>query len=373
MGPQELEQFSRASTKVYLQMEDEIMANIARRIRSKKSLFDEIEVSGETQRITAWQLDLLDDVNQLNRDNIRTISKYSGEAVEEVAEQLERAGYRAAGEFDGELRAAANRGTLQDAPPLRQSERLQAIARTMGERAESEFNLINTTLLDQSQQVYRDVVNRTTTNVISGAQTPYQALRQVGREFADKGVPAMIDRAGRRWSTEAYVNMITRTVMNDVANEMQDARFDEYGQDLVEVSSHVGARPLCEPFQGRIFSRSGTSTQYPPLSETSEGEPAGLFGINCGHIKYPYFPGTKRTFDPVAEKENKKAYEEQQKQRYLERQIREAKRREEFFRGVGDTEGANQAKELVKRRQATMRGFINESGRTRRISREQVV
>jgi len=67
-------------------------------------------------------------------------------------------------------------------------------------------------------------------------------LRRVSSEWAQKGVPALIDKAGRQWSTEAYVGMVTRTMSNNIANEMQDERMNEYGVDLVEVSSHDGAR-----------------------------------------------------------------------------------------------------------------------------------
>src|SRR5574344_1273551 len=111
--------------------------------------------------------------------------------------------------------------------------------------------------------------------------------------------------------------------MRNATTESQIERMDELDEDLIEVSSHAGARPLCAPYQGHVYSRTGKSTQYPSLDSTSYGEPAGLFGINCGHVMYPYFPGTKQTYKPTDdESQNVEDYKESQKQRQIERSIR---------------------------------------------------
>ena len=94
--------------------------------------------------------------------------------------------------------------------------------------------------------------------------------------------------------------------------------------------------------------------------------------INCGHYPIPVVPGVSiphgaDNIEPKAQ--NDKAYEESQQQRALERQIREAKR-------VVEMEGplaTDKDKDRVKDLQAQMRDFINETGRTRRYDREQVV
>src|SRR5690606_668684 len=109
------------------------------------------------------------------------------------------------------------------------------------------------------------------------------------------------------------------------------------GNDLVEVSAHDGARPLCEPYQGRIFSLSGNHPDYPALADTSMGDPAGLFGVNCGHVKYPYIEGISRQrYKPRDPEVNDRQYENSQKQRYLERQIRYAKREQMMLEEIGD-------------------------------------
>ena len=110
-------------------------------------------------------------------------------------------------------------------------------------QARSVFNLTNQTMLDSSKRAYIDIINYTVMEVSSGYKTSEQAIRSTIKQWADKGVPALIDRSGREWSPESYVRTVIRSTNNNMINEMQDARFIEYGVELVEVSSHSGARP----------------------------------------------------------------------------------------------------------------------------------
>ena len=69
---------------------------------------------------------------------------------------------------------------------------------------------------------------------------------------------------------------------------------------------------------------------------------------------------------------NQRAYLESQKQRYLERHIRAAKRALSVWEAKGDAKNADLARQTVRDRQKTMRDFIAGTGRTRRGGREQV-
>lgn len=360
-----IQQLSLPTVELFLKMEDEILTNAARRLRKKKGLLDD--------DIQSWQLDKLNQLGALTQENIITMAKHSHLAIDEVSELLKQAGYDAVSEIDMDLIEGIRQGVLARPAAIAESQALLNILQAYEEHSKNWINMVNTTMLDQSRQQYLNVVNEVTGKVLAGTATPQQALRQAAGKWAEMGIPAMIDKAGRTWSTEGYLNMITRTVSNNVANEMQDARMDEYDVDLVEVSSHMGARPLCAPYQGLIYSRSGRDPHYPDLNGTSIGEAAGLFGINCGHIKYPYVPGiTEKRYTTYALKENDRIYEESQKQRYLERDIRKAKRELNVMKALDDKEGQEAAKQKVLQRQANMRGFINETGRTRRNAREQL-
>ena len=173
------------------------------------------------------------------------------------------------------------------------------------------------------------------------------AMRECIGEMTQKGIPAFVDKNGRNWTPEAYTNMCIRSTVGSVAKETQFSLMDEYGLDLIEVSSHSGARPLCAKDQGKIFNRNGGGGYTTDLDgkrikfyawrSSSYGKPAGLLGINCGHQLYPFLPGISvQTYFPYDEKENAEQYEKICNQRALERKVRASKRECTSLDTLGD-------------------------------------
>jgi hypothetical protein len=62
-----------------------------------------------------------------------------------------------------------------------------------------------------------------------------------------------------------------------------------------------------------------------------------------------------------------------QKQRYLERQVRKAKRSLMLAEEIGDEETIQRYKRLVRSRQATLREFVAEHNLIRRYDKERVI
>lgn len=233
------------------------------------------------------------------------------------------------------------------------------------------FNLTSASLINNAPNVFIQSANKASLLVSSGTVSSDKAMSILIKEWSKKGIPAIVDKGGRTWNSYTYASNILRSTNRAITTDVQNKTFDDYDIDLVEISSHVGARPLCEPYQGKVFSRSGKSKKYPPLSSTSMGEPAGLFGINCGHTMYPYIDGTKKTYDTYPKKENDKIYKESQKQRVLENNIRKSKQELSLAKKSGlDT---TKYKKSVSDNQSTMRSFIKETGRTRYYSKERLL
>src|SRR5699024_3991595 len=128
-----------------------------------------------------------------------------------------------------------------------------------------------------------------------GAESRQQAVRQCIREFNRKGIPAFVDKRGREWTPEAYVNMAMRNTARQTAEEVQDARCRDFGVNLISIDSHSGARPKCAKDQGKIFDlnngsgytedATGRKIRSYPWNKSSYGEPDGILGINCKHHK----------------------------------------------------------------------------------------
>ncbi len=179
-----------------------------------------------------------------------------------------------------------------------------------------------------------------------------------------KGIPCFMDKLGREWSPEAYINMDIRTTCGNVAHQMQFDRMDDYDTTLLEVSSHNGARPKCAKDQGRIFDRKNKSKKYRHWKTSSYGEPDGILGINCGHHIYPFIEGVNtQTYFPYDEKENAEAYKQSQQQRQLERNVRAKKRECVALDTLGDKEGFKKASVKLKRETDKLKQFCKDTGR----------
>lgn len=202
-------------------------------------------------------------------------------------------------------------------------------------------SLEGTTLqvMRSAQDLFRDTAVHAGSQLFreSDVFTRRQLSQTMLDEFAKQGIQSITYKNGRRMSIEAYSEMVGRTMSGHAAVQASLNRFEEYGYDLVRVSAHFRACPLCTPWEGRVLSQSGKSSKYPSLSDAVS---AGLFHPNCAHDISPYFPGLSPDLevrvDPAEQKLIDKhgykkaqeiAYKAQEQQRYIERNIRNWKMR----------------------------------------------
>ena len=114
------------------------------------------------------------------------------------------------------------------------------------------------------------------------------------------------------------------------------------------MSAHAGARPEHAEWQGKVYTYSGTpSRKYPDFKDsTGYGTVTGLKGVNCTHNFYPYWEGASiipEFHEPEPKEINGKEYtmyEATQKQREMERQIRELKREKQAQMDSGQPDPA---------------------------------
>lgn len=248
-------------------------------------------------------------------------------------------------------------------------------------------NKISAEMTRQSQDIEWRLIEEGINEIVVDREVCMKAVSNTVQKMADEGITGFVTVSGRQWHTDTYSAMVMRTEAHNYAIDCVRERQADYGSDLFQVSSHSGARPLCYPYQSKICSWSaqsggtfvdGAGITYDYLSlenETSYGEPAGLFGINCGHFPLPIIPNVSIVHEqPVQPKEeNDREYQESQKQRYLEREIRQAKRDYEMQKVSGaDQKTLKEYRKNVSQKQEDMRTFISETGRTRRYDREQI-
>ncbi|OUO34719.1 phage minor capsid protein [Flavonifractor sp. An306] len=80
-----------------------------------------------------------------------------------------------------------------------------------------------------------------------------------------EGITAFVDRAGRRWSLHTYCSMVTRTTSRQA--EIAAVLSADPEQDLYKISSHGTTCAICAPYEGRVYSRSGTDPDFPALAD----------------------------------------------------------------------------------------------------------
>lgn len=389
MNPRFIDEMSWRMGEVYAAVTDEILVNMARHF---KYMTEGNAPSG------AWEYQAikLAEMGQVNQETEAIILKHLGDAdgaLRYVLEESIRDGLKNA---EPALRRAAEKGfTRKASVPELAPNQMQAF-RAFYNQSSDKLNLVNTVMLDSTQQAYQatvsDIVgrmgqtqrilNEETGQVITGVTSMNKAVRQGVRRMVDNGITGFIDHGGHHWSPEAYVTMDIRTTMANTAREAVFERQEEYGSELFQVSHHDGARPLCYPWQGKVISRNGWSGEVEddegnavhvtPLEETSYGEPAGLFGINCGHYPIPFFPGFSRIRPPDQDEEaNAKEYKESQQQRALERDLRNEKRELAVMKAQGAPEDEIKAqKQRVSNARDNLDSFCDKTGRARRSGRE---
>ena len=398
MHPAFLDNMSWEMAEVYGAISDQIMINLARHFP-----FYEY-VSDVPTSAFAYQAKMLAQMGQVNKETVRIIR--SGLENADIALQgvLEQAIIDAVRSAEPELLEGVKKGIfMMPTTPVVSPNQMRAF-KLYYEQAANKLNLVNTVMLESTQSAYQQMVsdvvnefelveriNRTQIaldtaagETITGVSSWNQALKHATDRLKEGGITGFIDHAGRQWSAEAYVAMDVRTTVFNTGRAAVWETNQDFGNDLYLVSYHNGARPLCYPWQNKVISATnnartvqdldGNNIEVIAQSDTSYGEAAGLFGINCKHYPTPFIPGVSladgKPQDPA---ENEKTYKESQEQRRLERKIREEKRDLQMMKAQGaPEEQIAKQREKVKQTSADIDDFCKETGRARHRDREAV-
>lgn len=391
LTPADFLKISEPVEMVYSRTVDDLLINIAKHFK----------VDG-WERTRYWEIKKLSEMGALTEESAKIIAANTGMLPEEIEKAFLQVSERACLQIDPQLRDAAAKGLLQDpGTTAATSPLMRSMVQAYTDEAVDKMNMVNTTLLQSTRQAYlqgittavaeaqleeaQAILDSEAFSVVTGIETRTRAIRKAMDQMARNGLTGFVDKAGRNWSPEAYSAMVVRTASHNAAIRAVRNRQEEYGGgDIFQVSSHPGARPLCYPYQGKFYSWSagpgdftdggGMTRHYENINATSYGEPAGLFGINCGHHPIPIIPGYSypQEYEEQTKEENDREYKESQEQRQYERDIRAAKRDAAIAHATGDKAAEKEARQEIRKRQTAMRGFIERTGRPRRYDRERI-
>lgn len=276
---------------------------------------------GEDYLLTAtdkWQIQTLQEAGFLLEDIQAEIARKTRIQEQEIKEAMEEAGVKAI-DYDNEVYESVGLSTK----PLEQSPNLIRIMQRNYVATMGEWNNFTRTIAEASQQAFINSCDIAYNHVITGSLSYTEAVKEAVNSIVSSGVE-VIYASGHKDTIETATLRCVRTGVSQASAQIGLARMDEMDIDRVIISSHLGARPTHQVWQGKVFTKE-------QLRSTDEGMPAygtvtGLCGANCRHNISPYIEGMSNPFEHYNSAENLKMYEKEQRQRLLERRIRDTKR-----------------------------------------------
>lgn len=289
---------------------------------------------GEDYLLTAtdkWQIEVLQEAGYLLEDIQKELSDKTKKQVKEIQEAMEDAGVQAL-QWDDKIYQAAGLSPV----PLLQSPALMRIMQRNYDATAGEWRNFTRTTANEGQRIFINQMNNAYNMVVSGAVSYTEAVRDVINDVSEVGMKVNYP-SGYKMSIESATMMIVRTGISQAAAEVSLERMKEMDWDIVLVSAHLGARTGdggMNPgnhlwWQGQFYSRTGRTKEYPDFVKTTGyGTVTGLCGVNCRHSFGPG-DGVNNPFadKDIAYADNYKIEKMQQRQRTLERRIRDSKRK----------------------------------------------
>lgn len=322
LTPEELLHISEGAEEIAEQLHQDILSRIIERIMIRLD-------RGDNYILTAydkWQIQVLQDAGFLLEDIQKEIAKHTPYMQSEIAEAMEDAGIKAI-KYDNSIYEAAGLSPL----PLEKSPHLIRTMQRNYEKTLGEMVNFTGTLANAAQQNFIRGCDKAYNLVTSGAVGYTQAVKEVVNDIVKDGVVVEYP-SGHTDTIETATLRAVRTGVSQATAEITEKRMDEMDWDIILVSAHLGARVTDNEdftnhywWQGKFYSKSGKNKKFPPFSVCNKGHVQGICGANCRH-SYGAGDGEFNPYDQFDSEENQKAYEQQQRQRTLERRIRKTKR-----------------------------------------------
>lgn len=364
LTPEQLDALPRRFVQLWQQVEDDILQDIARRIKT----LDELDPLTPTAIWQAWRLA---ETRAVRSNTVATLAKYTGKSRAEIKRLLETAGVQTLAADDAVYTAAG-----LDPPPVSQSPALLNLLNAGYRQTCGTWQNLTATTANTVTGAFEDRLSRAWGLISTGALDYSTAIRRTVDDLADT-MPYITYPSGHTDTLEVAARRAVLTGVNQTCAKLQLARMEEMDCEFVEVTAHEGARPTHAVWQGRVYHRGGAVVQDGERYEdfetaTGYGTGPGLCGWNCRHNFYPFYPGISvrnYTDDRLAELDARNVpyggglytrYEITQIQRALERKVRKYKRR--YLAETAAGVDASQSAAKLKAARQQLSAFLTETG-----------
>ena len=365
---------------LWSEVEADITAQIAKRM---------VKTNFTVGASSSWQIQKLLEMSKMDEDVVKELAKATKKSEAEVRRAITESGFTGLN-YDEQIykRAGMDVNGVQYA--LTHSVALRDVLNAGIAKTNEVVQNFTRTTANTAQHAYYNAMDKAWIEIMSGAYSPQQVIAESVKEIAEKGYESVAYPSGHHDKLDVAARRAILTGANQTTAQLQLERAGEMGCDLVEVTAHAGARPTHAVWQGRVFSLSGKTKGYGNFYEvTGYGTGEGLCGWNCRHNFYPYFDGLSTSSfstDPAREylgKSNEEMYEDSQRQRALERAVRQSKRAcqaldasrkasedESLTRAL--TDAYNAASVQLRNRRKALEDFVTLKDRTMQAERTAV-
>lgn len=328
MSQGKIEQVPVPMQKVFAQMEERILDDLAERIT----------IAEEITSVSDWQLNRLYETGRSRKEIDQALQEALGYTD---ADQLEELYRNTVGE-DYVRNVDLYQKAGLPAIPLEENQELQEFIRSVAEQTSGTFrNFTNSLGMRYSKngtvierrltEAYMDILDEAVTDILLGAADYHTVIQRTVKDLKNSGIRYIDFKNGKSFNVVGHARTCIMTGFGQIAGKANESLAQQIGTDTYEVTWHAGARPSHQPWHGRVY-------RYEELvSVCGLGSAGGLCGANCYHMYYPFVEGVStRTYtdawlDRMNEQENEKTayngkeyttYQALQQQRKMERSMR---------------------------------------------------
>ena len=392
---EQLDFFAGATTDIFQQLENDILADIARRVRKTERWTETAELQAEALREMGWspykirlevfkRLNANEEYRRFIDENTLAHKAAQQEAIDAALEDLKARCpeiFAEAGNmsFRNDLSLWAEAGKT-----LVRGASVDKIVADMTRRAQGDLVNLTCSLgfrdvtgaVIPGRRAYAHAMNRAMTQVVSGTMSSGEACTRAVRELARSGLRYVDYASGITRQLDTAAANALRTSVAQLTGDIMQANIEESGVEYVQVSEHWGARPSHASWQGGIYH----VEQFKAICGYGDpGDPDHIYSYNCRHHHYPFWPGISEKIEyqpePGPFEVNGKTYtyyQATQRQRSMERGIRATKREALAQEAMGDKSAVAAAKLKLTEQQANYMGFSNATNLRPRLDRLQV-
>ena len=386
---------------LYQQMEAEVIADIARRVKKTgrytetaelmaKEMVEQGYSAAQIQAAVLRYLNADKDFKMAVAENTKAYKQEIQDIIEETDKKAKEAGKKLVAEagdmsWNNDLSMWKEHGADLNRPntmsqlvrafQLQTIGSLRNLTQTMGFRN----TVLGTTGV---MEAYQREIDIATLKVASGVSSYDQAVNDCVKRLAQSGLRSVDYESGRSYQLDTAARMCVRTGTSQLAGRITEMNLESTGVDLVITSQHTGSRPEHAVWQNKVFSYSGKSKKYPDFRKgTGYGTAGGLKGVNCTHSFHPFWEGMDKIPKDIKPPEpvtvNGKQYgyyEASQRQRKMERDIRATKREIEAQKAIdGDQERVEELRARLRRQKEEYYDFSSKVDILPRDSRLRVI